>query len=409
VVRQRLAHALITSKKTARSHRLLEGNSKRVIIIMTDLVRRAELSKGTKHKIHLPEYRRWRWGRSSSPRTFVTPEMRHTHEGLLAHPRVTLVDRPEVADYVIFCQNHFVEQNPFHRAFRQMKDRYKEKAIMLDYRDDPRTILDADDFRWRLYFKRSCVDRENGRVMSYGALAVIPTAYGVVNDMCDPPANQDDKRGLDVSCLFDDGVIDSLHFALARGRLLKFAKRLAAARRNLSMQIGPVSRCGAVGRASIDPKYKRCLYDSKIILHANPDAWEGDSRLWEALASGALVFVDRLLAPIKNPLIDGEHLIFYDLTDEGLETLEQKIVRYLADDGERQRIGMQGREFVMTHHRSIDRVSEIIGALECTSPEAVYSTTAASRLFAPETRQSRAQTAQSFSEARARAERWTSF
>jgi hypothetical protein len=46
-----------------------------------------------------------------------------------------------------------------------------------------------------------------------------------------------------------------------------------------------------------------------------------------------------------------------------MEILEQKIVRYLADDGERQRIAMQGREFVMTHHRSVDRVSEIIGSL----------------------------------------------
>ena len=357
---------------------------------MTDLERRAGLSQGTKYRIHLPEYRRWRWGRSSSPRTFVTAEMRHTHEGLLAHPRVTLVDRPEAADYVIFCQNHFVEQNPFHRSFRQMKDRYKERAIMLDYRDNPRAILDADDFRWRLYFKRSCVDRENGRVMDYGALAVIPTAYGVVDDMCDPPANQDAERGLDVACLFDDSVIGSVHFARARGRLLKFAKQLAATRRDLSMQIGPVSRCGPVGRASIDPQYKRCLYDSKIILHANPDSWEGDSRLWEALASGALVFVDRLLAPIQNPLRDGDHLVFYDLTDEGLATLEQKIARYLSDEGERQRIGRQGREFVLAHHRSIDRVSEIISALDGTSGEAAHSTTAAPPLVAPETDQSRA-------------------
>ena len=330
---------------------------------MTDLVRRAELSEAAMYKIHLPEHRRWRWGRDSSPRTTVTPDMRHTQEGLLAHPQVTLVDRPEAADYIIFCQNHFIAPNPFHRSFLQMKDRYREQAIMLDYRDHPRKIIDADDFRWRLYFKRSCVDRENGRVMSYGALPVIPTAYCVIDDMCDPPAHQDATRRLDVSCLFGDKVINSWYFVRARGRLLQFAKRFAAAHRKLSMQIGPVSECGSVGRATIDPKYKRCLYDSKIVLHANPDPWEGDSRLWEALASGALVFVDRLLAPIKNPLIDGAHLIFYDLTDEGMEILEQKIVRYLADDGERQRIAMQGREFVMTHHRSINRVSEIIGSL----------------------------------------------
>ena len=61
------------------------------------------------------------------------------------------------------------------------------------------------------------------------------------------------------------------------------------------MQIGTVSESGSAGRSGIHPKYKQCLYDSKIVLHANPDSWEGDARTWEALASGALVFVDRII------------------------------------------------------------------------------------------------------------------
>ena len=294
-------------------------------------------------------------------------EMRLTHEGLVAHPRVTLVDRPEDADYLIFCQNHLVDHCPFHPQFRPLKDRYKEKTILLDYDDDPGRIVDADDFRWRLYFKRSCVDRVHGRVMDYGGRAVIPTAYCVVDAMVEPPAGHTGARPIDVSCLFDDYVTDCPWFQGARGRLLTFAKRLSTTR-GLAMQVGPVSDSGQVGRSAIDPKYKRCLYDSKIVLHANPDPWEGDARTWEALASGALVFVDRLRAPIRNPLLDGQHLVFYDLTDEGMNALERQIVHYLDDERERTRIGTAGRAFVLKHHRSINRVSGIIDELERTDP-----------------------------------------
>ena len=130
------------------------------------------------------------------------------------------------------------------------------------------------------------------------------------------------------------------------------------------MQVGVVSEPGPTGRSRIDKHYKNCLYDSKIILHANPDDWEDDSRTWEALCSGALVFIDRMCQPIENPLVEGKHVIFYDLDEAGLKELEEKILYYLNHDEERERIGSQGREFVLTHHRSINRVNHIIEALE---------------------------------------------
>jgi len=336
------------------------GDREREIEAMIELVRREDLAAPPRYKIYFPLF--------DDPEA-ASNEVRLTHEGLLAHPRVTLVDRPDRADYLILCQNHLVDHNPFHTRFRAIKDRYKEATIMLDYGDDPGGLLDADDFRWRLYFKRSCVDRENGRVMSYGALPVRPTAYCVPEAMVEAPAEAG-PRTVDVSCLFDDAVIETPYFALARGRLLKFAKRLAAAHPELRTQLGTVSECGPVGRATTDPRYKRCLYDSKIVLHANPDPWEGDARLWEALAAGALVFVDRMYAPLEAPLVDGQHLLFYDLTDDGLRVLEAKILRYLGDDQERQRIADRGRAFVLEHHRSVDRVSELLRALDTTSPAA---------------------------------------
>jgi len=290
-------------------------------------------------------------------------EVRSTRAGLAAHPRVVLVDDPDDADYLIFCQNHLVDHCPFHEQFRPIKDRFKHRAIMLDYDDDPRRIFDADDFRWVLYFKRSCVDRLANRPLEYGGLPVLPTAYCVPDEMIDAPEGHRGARNIAVSCLFDDAVIDSPVFRRGRGRLLRFAKELARDHA-FPMQVGLVSECGPVGRSALDPRYKECLFDSKIVLHANPDGWEGDSRLWEAVASGALVFVDRMCQPIKHPLVDGVHVVFYDLTDEGMRRLEDRILYYLSHDAERETIGWQGRELVTAHHRSIDRVDEIIGALE---------------------------------------------
>jgi len=335
------------------------GDCERELQTMIELVQRAELSEPPRYRIYFPLF--------DDPEA-ASNEVRLTHEGLRAHPRVTLVDEPERADYLLFCQNHLVGHNPFHTRFRPLVDRFKASTILLDYGDDPGGLLDADDFRWRLYFKRSCVDRQEGRVMDYGLLPVRPTAYCVPDAMVEPPAPSGARR-LDVSCLFDDDVIQTPYFALARGRLLKFAKRLAAAHPALTMQLGTVSECGPVGRSAIDPRYKQCLYDSKIVLHANPDPWEGDARLWEALAAGPLVFVDRMYAPLDPPLVDGQHLIFYDLTDDGLRILEEKVLHYLNAPDERQRIGDQGRAFALQHHRSVDRISALLHALDTSSPD----------------------------------------
>jgi len=295
-------------------------------------------------------------------------EVRMTHEGLQAHPQVNRVDDPESADYLVFCQNHLVEHCPFHATFRPIKDKFKGKSVMMDFDDNPHVVYDREDFRWALYFKRSCVDRRNNRPVDYGGLPVVPTAYGVVDDMVEPPENSGKGREIAVSCLFEDAVRDYSVFRQRRGRLLEFAKSLAA-RYDVPMQIGLVSPCGPVGRSGVDERYKRCLYNSKIVLHANPDPWEGDSRTWEAISAGALVFVDRMCQPYPHPLIDGDHVIFYDLNDEGMKELERKIVFYLHHEEERARIGRQGREFVLARHRSINQINELIWELDASAAD----------------------------------------
>ncbi len=310
---------------------------------------------GSRYKIHFPLF---------DDIEASSNEMRMTDAGLTAHPRVDLVDDPDSADYLIFCQNHLADHCPFHTHFQPIKDRLKEKSIMLDYGDDPRLIYDADDFRWALYLKRSCVDRLTNQAIDYAGLLVVPTAYCVTDDMIDPPEGRSAARQIAVSCLFEDAVIDSPVFSRARGRLLSFAKQLSRDHA-FPMRIGTVSECGPIGRSALHPTYKATLYDSKIVLHANPDWWEGDSRLWEAVGSGALVFVDRMSQPIAHPFVDGVHVIFYDPTDEGMKELERRVLYYLAHDGERETIGRQGREFALAHHRAVDRVDAMLDLIEC--------------------------------------------
>jgi len=308
----------------------------------------------SQYRIHFPLFDH---GEASSN------EMRMTHEGLRKHPRVVLVDNPDSADYLVLCQNHIVDHCPVHDQFRPLKDLHKNKTIMMDFDDDPNYIYDRSDFRWTLYFKRSCVDQQTKRPVDYGELPVIPTAYGVLDDMVEPPADFDGKRNIAISCLFDDSVCGTDLFARRRGRLLDFAKNLAT-RYDYPMQIGLVSNCGPEGRRAINAQYKRCLFSSKIVLHANPDQWEGDARTWEAICSGALVFVDRMCQPIPHALIDGGHVVFYDSSEEGFAKLERKIIHYLEHDDERSRIGEQGRAFVLERHRSINRINEMIWHLE---------------------------------------------
>ena len=319
----------------------------------------------------------WKFPRASSPdkRRFniffprfnhienISTEMRLVAEGLRAHPRVDLVREPQQADYVMLCQNHLVEHNPFHSRFVELKDRFKEKTIMMDFQDWHAGVLDPESFQWKLYFKRSCADRRTNLPVDYGDLNVIPTAYAVEDAMVIPPAGNDLNRKIDIACLFEDSVTESPYYKERRGGLLKLARQLQS-REDYEMVVGTVSDCGPIGRSETNQDYKNCLYQSKIILHANPDKWEGDSRTWEALCSGALVFIDRMCQPISHPLVDGKHVVFYDPTDKGFELLKSQIAWYLDNDEERERIGRQGRDFVLRWHRSVNRINEVIWQLE---------------------------------------------
>ena len=70
--------------------------------------------------------------------------------------------------------------------------------------------------------------------------------------------------------------------------------------------------------SSVNKKYFETMYNAKIVVTVNPSDWEGDFRLWETLATGAMVMVDPIYAPHPFPLLDGIHVVFFSNNNKTL-------------------------------------------------------------------------------------------
>ena len=99
------------------------------------------------------------------------------------------------------------------------------------------------------------------------------------------------------------------------------------------------------------------MYRGKIVVTSNPSGWEGDFRLMEAIASGAMIMVDTMHVPRPYPLIHGEHLIYYD--DANLTDLYSKLDRYRNDQEGSRRVAIAGYLHCMKFHRAVNLVDYI--------------------------------------------------
>ena len=131
---------------------------------------------------------------------------------------------------------------------------------------------------------------------------------------------------------------------------------------DLNIHVGICGAPGGPGRRSFQELYYNKMLRSKIVVTCNPAKWEGDYRTWEALSSGALVVVDRMVTPIVNPLLDGKHVVFYDLDD--LAELKRKLLFYLDAPSAREGVAKEGTEFALKYHTPSSRVDEILSHLE---------------------------------------------
>lgn len=107
--------------------------------------------------------------------------------------------------------------------------------------------------------------------------------------------------------------------------------------------------------------YINFLSACKVVWTCGPDHIGGDSRLWEAFGSGALVVTDD--SAKKYSFIDGDHCLMYNLDniDKVIEKVKQMLL--LEDWETMAKIGLAGRNFALSHHRPIHRIQKVLDAV----------------------------------------------
>ena len=103
------------------------------------------------------------------------------------------------------------------------------------------------------------------------------------------------------------------------------------------------------------------MLESKIVVTCNPLEWEGDFRLFEALACGALVFVDKMSNPAVESLRDNDHLVYYDRDD--MPGLVKKLKYYLGNENARKQVSDNGYRQAQENFKPADLIRRILGQL----------------------------------------------
>ncbi|KAJ8601912.1 hypothetical protein CTAYLR_002704 [Chrysophaeum taylorii] len=202
------------------------------------------------------------------------------------------------------------------------------------------------------YFKRSWVEKTNSvptRARVSAKQNYFPTPYALADEYLDatslPPIAT--PRTLDVVCTLRDT-------RGGRGRVQRWLRdRFVASPR--AVVIGQLS---SAGRTTIDRDYLAAMRRAKIVVTCNPTGWEGDFRLFEAMSSGALVFVDKMLTPYHHPLIDGRHLVYYD--NENRSDFLAKLDHALRHPRWARTVALRGFAHVLKHHRAVSWVDYIL-------------------------------------------------
>lgn len=272
--------------------------------------------------------------------------------GIERHPATRLVADPGAADYVLLDFRHLDagRHDPAHG----------HKTIIVDFRDDWAAVYPHEAVA---YLKRSVVDPSRGELCDYDR-PIVPISYCVRDAYRGRDHEVGSVRDIDVSVfLRPDRPPEQAHNR-HRAAVACFVEDRFSDRR---IFVGIAGHPGRVGRNSFQPEYFSTMARSKIVVTCNPDRWEGDYRLFEALSSGAMVIVDRMRTPVVHPFVDHRHLVYYDRTR--LSVLGDAIEHYLADDAGREAVADAGFVHTMRHHTTVDRIDEILAVAQRASDD----------------------------------------
>eukprot|EP01038_Epipyxis_sp_PR26KG_P005870 gene5870-8095_t len=281
-------------------------------------------------------------------------------EGLKFHPRVTLVDRPIKADAIFYLPVYHNNDKDCMSSLRHNA----RKLIVLDTSDSPTTgILPRKGYlnmNESLHFKRSLILKKNGTFVRFVDQNrdnsfinhYMPLTYSLMeiykNKSSEPSFVFKD---IDVLCtLRDNNPRDTV-----RSRVLHFVQDYIIERKILNSYANQVD---AMSRSNFSDDYYKMMFRSRYVVTANPTEWEGDFRLYEAMASGALVFVDKLWIPSPVPFVDKQHLIVYDSHNKS--DLFNKLDYYRTNSRLAELIAMEGYRLALKYRRAAHLIDYIL-------------------------------------------------
>lgn len=267
------------------------------------------------------------------------------YQGLKQHPSVQLVDSPDESDF-----------NFIHWYGGVLDNLDPSKVVYFDFNDEQRMNI-PDGVKVHTYFKRSMAsmyNQDGRRIKLTYPDFVTPINHACVMDEFKSSYTPHENRHYDIVTTFRGGHSTN-RLRVELQNYLKDTYR----NKNLKTHFGITPKNGYSNH--YDSEYHSLLRNSKIIVTMNPLLWEGDNRLYESMASGALVFCDELYVDIPFKFVDNIHLIYYKVSE--IHKLPEKINYYLRNRTERESISKKGYGFTMENHTSLSRIDYILSKI----------------------------------------------
>jgi hypothetical protein len=282
------------------------------------------------------------------PEKHLIGELKHILlAGIEGNPSTCLCDSSEEADYIFLDFRHLKRG--------QYEVTNPEKTVIIDYTDYAEYLYPHESL---LYFKRSVVNKGCDAMKPYRR-DIYPISYCVKDQYLHRRSQFPPDRDIDIAVFFDPDENPNTARNYYRSSVAQFIKNEFG---HLNIFVGIAGGAGEAGRSGFQKDYFDKMTRARIVVTCNPDRWEGDYRLFEALSSGSLVLSDTMSTPVENPFIDWEHLIYYDKNN--LDGLGKIIRELLIHDDLRQFIANNGYEHAMRFHKASDRIDEILARLE---------------------------------------------
>lgn len=262
-------------------------------------------------------------------------------QGISQHPFITTTKNIMEADVVLWMPTS--TPNPP----QTMKN--GSRFIVLDEGDGQGQVTKAMP-NYVAYFKRSWVDKRDGNYKGpprrRPAEKYWPMVYSSSDKYHQGHFEALDDRTREVVC-----SLRCFDRQPTRCRVLNWVKQAVT---DLELKNSVTGEVNHGGRKEINKGYFQAMREARIVVTCNPSHWEGDFRFWEAMMSGALIFVDEMWVPQPYAIRHKEHVILYDTKDQ--DAFREKLKYYLSHPEEAREIARRGYLHALRYHRAVSRL-----------------------------------------------------